>query len=328
MLNIERELDRYSRVTLRTVQDSLADDVRAGLTGPTKSLPCKYFYDEAGSKLFEQICGVPEYYLPRVEISILKAHAARMIELCPPDLSLVELGCGNSTKTRYLIDACLARQRDLTFHGIDIAPECLEKGARRLLRHYSQLRVIGLVGEFADGLNYLAGEPGGARLVVFLGSTIGNFDENELTGFLRMLRASLRTDDRLLLGIDLLKAPAVLEAAYDDAQGVTAKFNLNLLVRINRELSADFDLSGFRHRAVFNPPRGRVEMHLVSQRDQRVRIGGLDLEVSFRAGEMIHTENCYKHSFAGMRTLLAQNGFRTVVPFTDTKEMFCLILSQ
>lgn len=318
--------DRYTSVTLRTAAEDFAGDVRAGLTATPKHLPCRYFYDAAGSALFEQICDVPEYYLPRAETAILREHACRMIDLCPPELTLVELGCGNSTKTRFLIDACLARQPHLTFCGIDIAPECLEKGARRLLNDYSQLRVVGLVGEFADGLEYLARQSGGPRLVVFLGSTIGNFDERELADFFVMLRRCLRPVDRFLLGFDLLKDPAVLIAAYDDSLGVTAQFNLNILARINRDLSTDFDLARFRHRAVFDAERGRIEMHLVSLIDQQVRIGALGLVVHFSKGELTHTENCYKHSLAGMRSLLAGHGFEVQQKFTDRAEQFCHFL--
>ena len=318
--------ERYTPITLRTAAEDFAGDVRAGLTATPKHLPCRYFYDAAGSALFEQICEVPEYYLPRAETSILREHARRMIELCPTELTLVELGCGNSTKTRFLIDACLARQPHLTFCGIDIAPDCLEKGARRLLNDYSQLRVVGLIGEFADGLKYLAHETGEPRLVVFLGSTIGNFDEQELAGFFTMLRRCLRPIDRFLLGFDLLKDPAVLIAAYDDSQGVTAQFNLNILARINRDLNADFNRASFRHRAVFNAERERIEMHLVSLSDQQVRIGALDLVVRFSEGELIHTENCYKHSLAGMQSLLTRHGFEVQQPFTDRQNQFCLFL--
>ena len=318
--------DRYTAITLRAAAEDFAGDVRAGLTATPKLLPCRYFYDAAGSTLFEQICELPEYYLPRAETSILLEHARHMIELCSQELMLVELGCGNSKKTRYLIDACLARQPRLTFCGIDIAPECLEKGARRLLNVYPQLRVLGLVGEFADGLEHLARETGGPRLVVFLGSTIGNFDEHELAEFFSMLRRCLRPVDRFLLGFDLLKDPAVLIAAYDDSQGVTAQFNLNILARINRELDADFDLAAFRHRALFNAERGRIEMQLVSLSDQQVRIGALDLVVRFSKDEMIHTENCYKHSLTGMKSLLSRHSFEVLRPFADTGHQFCLFL--
>lgn len=320
------DAERYTSIELGSARPNLADEVRAGLSAATKTLPCRYFYDETGSKLFERICELPEYYLTRVETTILERHAARMTELCPENLELVELGCGNSRKTRFLIDACLARQEQLTFHGIDIEAECLAKGARRLIGEVSRLRVVGLVGDFSDGLSYLARAPGGPRLVAFLGSTVGNFDERELADFFTMLRRSLRPADRLLLGVDLLKDPAELIPAYDDSQGVTARFNMNILVRINRELGANFDLAAFRHRAIFNAARSRIEMHLESLGDQRVRIAAIGLEAVLRRGEMIHTENCYKHSEQAMTSILAAHGLEVVQPFSDADRRFGLFL--
>jgi dimethylhistidine N-methyltransferase len=319
---------RYAGITLRSVQDNLAHDIRQALTAPVKSLPCKYFYDEQGMALFEQICRLPEYYLTRVETAILKNRADQIIERCPSDLSLVELGSGSSTKSRFLIESCLARQQELTYYAIDISPGGLENGLRHLVQEYPQLRAVGLVGEFADGLSYLSTQAGETRLVAFLGSTVGNFTEDEIARFFTMLREELRPEDRFLLGVDLLKAPAVLEAAYDDSQGITARFNLNILARLNRELSADFDLAAFRHRAVFNPERSRIEMHLVSMRDQRVRIGDLELDIDFRQGESIHTENCYKYSPSRMESLLADHGFQVLCRFTDPHEQFCIFFAS
>lgn len=320
--------DRYASITLRSVQENLGFDVQQTLTAPIKSLPCKYFYDQRGMALFEQICSLPEYYLTRVETAILKNRAAQIIERCPSDLSLVELGSGSSTKSRFLIESCLARQQELTYYAIDISPGGLENGLRQLLQEYPQLRAVGLVGEFADGLSYLSTQAGEPRLVAFLGSTVGNFTEDEIARFFTMLREKLRPEDRLLLGVDLLKAPAVLEAAYDDSQGITAQFNLNILARINRELSADFDLAAFRHRAVLNRDRSRIEMHLVSVRDQRVRIGDLGLDIDFRQGESIHTENCYKYSPSRMESLLADHGFHVLCRFTDPHDQFCIFFAS
>ena len=320
--------ERYASITLRSAQANLARDVRQTLTAPTKSLPCKYFYDTEGMALFEQICGLPEYYLTRVETAILKNEAILIVELCPKELILVELGSGSSTKSRSLIEACLTRQEKLTYYAVDISATALQNGVGQLLDEYSKLRVMALVGEFADGLNYLATQASGPRLVAFLGSTVGNFTEEEIARFLTMLRQALRPTDRFLLGVDLLKDPAVLEAAYDDSQGITGKFNLNILVRLNRELSANFDLAAFQHQAVFSHERSRVEMHLVSLRDQRVRIGDLDLEIDLRQGETIHTENCYKYSVRGMESLLARHRFQVLRRFTDPQDQFCLFLAS
>jgi L-histidine N-alpha-methyltransferase len=320
--------DRYTCIALRHSQNTLAEDVRQTLTASGKRLPCKYFYDPDGNALFEQISELPEYYLTRVETAILERHAASIIEHCPSDLGLVELGSGSSTKVRYLIEACLARQQELTYYAVDISPAGLDNGTRQLLQDYPRLRVVGLVAEFENGLRHLAAVAGGPRLVAFLGSTVGNFTEEEIAGFFAMLRGHLRPMDRLLLGVDLIKDPAVLETAYDDAQGITAKFNLNILARLNRELSANFDPAAFRHRAVWNQARSRIEMHLVSVRDQCVRIADLDLDVEFRQGETIHTENCYKYSRSGMESLLTRHGFHVLGRFIDPQDQFCLFLAS
>lgn len=320
--------ERYTCIALRNTQNTLAEDVRQGLTAPSKWLSCKYFYDPEGNALFGQISQLPEYYLTRVETAILKSRAAHIIECCPSDLALVELGSGNSTKSRYLIESCLARQQELTYYAVDISPTGLEDGTRRLLHDCPRLRVVGVASEFEDGLRYLAEGASGPRLVAFLGSTIGNFTEEEIARFFTMLRSHLHPMDRLLLGVDLIKEPAVLIAAYDDSQGVTAKFNLNILTRLNRELSANFDLTAFRHRAVWNYERSRIEMHLVSLRDQCVNIADLDLAIEFRRDETIHTENCYKYSQAHIDSLLTDHGFQVLGAFSDPQEYFCLFLAS
>lgn len=320
--------ERFTCIVVSGAAHDLADDVRQGLTASFKSLPCKYFYDSAGMAFFEQICEQPEYYLTRVETAILESHAARIIERCPSDLTLVELGSGSSTKSRYLIEACLARQQALTYYAIDISPAGLQNGTRQLLHDYPRLRVVGVAAEFGDGLSYLAREASGPRLVAFLGSTIGNFTEDEIARFFTMLRRHLRPSDRLLLGVDLIKDQGVLEAAYDDARSVTARFNLNILARLNRELHTDFDLDAFRHRAVWNRERSRIEMHLVSLRDQRVRIADLNLDIDFRQGETIHTENCYKYSQSGMESLLTWHGFQVLCRLPDPQDQFCLFLAS
>lgn len=321
-----RDSSRFSLRLLRAAESSLAQDVRRGLTATPKHLPCKYFYDAAGLALYEQITRLPEYYLPRAETAILRQHTPAMLAHCPAPLTLVELGNGSSTKTRLLIEPCLARQDELTYYAIDLAPEALTQAGGDLLKDYAGLRFVGLAGEFSDGLTELEREPGPPRLSIFLGSTIGNLDEREIAEFFRGARHALRPQDRMLLGFDLRKDSAILVPAYDDAQGVTAAFNLNLLVRINRELGADFDVAAFRHRAVFNAPRSRIEMHLVSAKAQTVRLRALNLEVRLEAGETIHTENCYKHSWPAMQMLLERHGFGVLAAFFDPEQWFCHVL--
>jgi dimethylhistidine N-methyltransferase len=318
----------YTRIDLGADSEDLGPELRRALTAPQKVLPCKYLYDAAGLELFERICEVPEYYLTRTETAILQQQAPAILDLCPPKLTLVEMGSGSARKTRFLIEPCLARQRDLTYYAIDIAAAALDNAGPGLARDYPLLRFVGLAGDFDEGLDYLARQRGRPRLVVFLGSTVGNFTPKELAGFLRGLRRALRPEDRFLLGFDLLKDAGVLVRAYDDAAGVTARFNLNLLARLNREYGANFRLDAFAHRALFNRRESRVEMHLVSQCKQVVRVAGLDLELPFHEGETIHTENCYKHRREAMRAHLERHGFSVQGTFTDAQQWFCLFLAS
>ena len=322
------EQPRYTCFPLRTAPDDLARQLRAALTAPQKTLPCKYLYNPAGLALFEEICELPEYYLTRTETAILREQGRHIVGLCPGGLTLVELGSGSARKTRHLIEPCLDRQGELLYCAIDIAADAIEEAGRRLLRDYPALRFLGLAGDFADGLGHLARREGGPRLVAFLGSTVGNFTPAELDGFLAMLRRTLRPEDRFLLGFDLLKDPALLVPAYDDSRGVTARFNLNLLARLNREHGGDFDLGAFTHRAVWNAGQGRVEMHLVSRRPQLVCLRGLGLELTFREGETVHTENCYKHTEVAVRAALGRHGFAVRGAFTDPRRWFCLLLAS
>jgi L-histidine Nalpha-methyltransferase len=301
----------------------LAEDVRRGLAhARRKSLPPKYFYDELGSLLFEAICLLPEYYLTRAENEIFARYAAEIVEAAASSsarLTLLELGSGSAAKTRRIIEALLKRQERLTYAPVDISRTALEASAHALVKAYPPLRVAAYAGEYEAALPRLceAVEPGTRALVLFLGSNIGNFDRAGSRAFLSALRRALRAGDRLLLGADLRKERAVLEAAYDDPLGVTAAFNLNLLARINRELDADFDLRSFRHLALYDEAEGRVEMHLESGRPQVVGIAALGLSVSFQEGERIHTENSYKYDREELSRLAAQTGFTLAETWLD-----------
>jgi dimethylhistidine N-methyltransferase len=297
-------------------------DVRTGLSSRPKRLPCCYFYDAPGSQLFEDICEVPEYYLPRAEREILERHAPALAARFPGDVTLVELGSGNAAKTRLLIEALLARQEAVRYVPIDICRTVLEESALQLLRDYPPLDVLAIAAEYAEALPHLTTSAPGCKLILWLGSNVGNFDRSEAAAFLRRVSATMGPDDRLLVGIDLRKDRRVLERAYDDAQGVTAQFNLNLLARINRELGGRFDLGTFRHRAIYHEDLGRVEMYLDSLCDQCVRIERLDLEVRFAAGEAIHTENSYKYSPAEIAALAEGAGLRLERQWLDREQRF------
>lgn len=304
---------RIHRLT-SAVADDFAADVRRGLTAPRKFLPPKYFYDPLGSRLFDAICLVPEYYLTRAEADIFERHAAEIVEKARERASrvtLFELGSGSAEKTRRLINALLAKQARLAYVPVDISTAALEESASALLGDYAGLSVTAYAADYDTALPRLreSFEQEARALVLFLGSNVGNFDRAEARDFLRRVRASLRRGDALLLGADLKKEAATLEAAYDDPLGVTAAFNLNLLARINRELRADFSLRHFRHVAPYDAREGRIEMHLESTRAQTVRIAALDLDIDFRAGERIHTENSYKYSPDELAALAADTGF-------------------
>ncbi len=308
------------------VQDDFARAVKNGLEGERKRLPCRYLYDANGSELFEAICETPEYYLSRAESEILGAHAAELAARFPSGAGLVELGSGSSRKTRLLVEALLARHGQLHYWPIDISPSMLQKSARALLTDYPGLTVTAVAAEYRAGLRALDGHSGGARLVLWLGSNLGNFDRSEAARFLQRLRAGMRPEDRLLVGIDLRKERSMLERAYDDSRGATARFNLNLLERINRELDGDFDLEHFRHRAVYKDEAGHVELSLVSTRAQTVAVAAIDLEIHFCEGESIETERSYKYSPDEIHALARTGGFALEQQWLDAQSRFSLNL--
>ncbi|HEV2911773.1 MAG TPA: L-histidine N(alpha)-methyltransferase [Pyrinomonadaceae bacterium] len=319
----------HNLVGAQDLRATFAADVRAGLSARPLRLFPKYFYDDLGSKLFEAICLLPEYYLTRAENEIFSLYAEEIVAATSGEPgTLLEMGSGSASKTRRLVEALLKRQRELLYIPVDISLAALETSSRALLQAYAELRIEAYASDYYDGLAAL-GTPKqrqqqqeGHTLALFLGSNIGNFDHEEARRFLRALRGVLGAGDALLLGADLRKEPSVLEAAYDDALGLTAAFNLNLLSRINRELGADFNLRAFRHRALYNEEIGRVELYLESTRAQTVRLNGLEMEVEFAGGERIHTENSYKYDLEGLSQLAAATGFERARTWLDDGERF------
>jgi len=304
----------------------LAHEVELGLRAVPKRIPCRFFYDEAGSKLFEEICEQPEYYLTRAEDEILSRRAGVLARAVPPGADLVELGSGDAHKTRHLIAALLDERPTLRYVPIDISRSALLKSAESLLGIHPELTITAIEAEYERGLAILSEESSGPKLVLWLGSNVGNFEREAAAEFLGRLRRRFAPEDRLLIGIDLRKDPRVLERAYDDARGVTARFNRNVLARINAELDADFELARFRHVALYETQIGRVEMHLESERDQSTTIAKLKLAVSFRRGERIHTESSYKYSPAEISVLAGAAGMRLESTWLDERERFSLSL--
>ncbi|HJQ69572.1 MAG TPA: L-histidine N(alpha)-methyltransferase [Blastocatellia bacterium] len=302
------------RLARQEVSDEFAQDVRAGLTARPKRLAPRYFYDDLGSQLFEAICLLPEYYLTRAESEILRDHGDEIVSSVEGPVRLIELGSGSADKTRYLIEALLAKQPELHYLPIDISDVALDRSSAVLLHIYPRLRITAYAADYFTALRALtdAGvtdRQGKRTLALFLGSNIGNFNPDEAVEFLSRIRKMLHPEDGLLVGADLKKSAELLVPAYDDALGVTSAFNRNLLARINRELDADFDITRFEHRAIYNERLGRVESHLVSLAAQTVRIKALDLEVSFEPSESIHTENSYKFDLEQLAGLARQSGF-------------------
>jgi len=300
----------------------LAEDVRKGLSAQPKRFLPKYFYDELGSQLFEAICLLPEYYLTRAENEILQRYSDQIVAAIDGQKTLVEMGSGSASKTRLVIEALLRTQPELVFMPVDISASALESSSRILLQSYPKLRIEAYAADYFAGLAELGKKPRGRTLALFLGSNISNFDLEEALRFLRAMRSVLQRGDALLLGADLKKDPAVLEAAYNDALGVTSAFNLNVLARINRELGGTFDLRAFRHRAFYNETMGRIEIYIESLIKQQVRIEKLDLTVEFAEGELIHTENSYKYDEAGIKKLAAATDFKLSRTWLDSQERF------
>ena len=310
-----------------TFSTDLAREVKTGLTGQPKNLPYHYLYDPEGSRLFESICQLPEYYLTRAEKEILGTQRARIVATLPERVVLVELGSGNAAKTRILIEELLRRYGTLRYVPVDISPFMLKESSRALRKDYPGLEIVAIAGEYSQALAHLeAAADSQRKLILWLGSSIGNLEREDAARFLQLVRNRMAETDRLLIGIDLRKDRAILENAYDDSQGVTAEFNRNLLARVNREFGGHFDPSAFQHRAVYNEEAGRVEMYLVSDRSQEVLIEGFDLEVSFGMGEAIHTENSYKYSLPEIATLAATAGFTVQQQWFDADRRFSVNL--
>jgi dimethylhistidine N-methyltransferase len=294
-------------------QNGFAKDVRAGLTATPKTLKPKYLYDALGSVLFEAICLLPEYYLTRAETEIFERRASEIVAQLPAPITVVELGSGSSIKTRLLIKTILARQPRLCYQPIDISETILEQSAKQLLEDYSGLRITAHAADYTRGIASIERRDGEKVLALLLGSNIGNYMPDEARDLLRQVRNALRPGDGLLLGADLKKSRETLEAAYNDALNLTAAFSRNLLLRINRDLNADFDLRQFKHRAFFNEVQSRIEIHLVSLTEQIVNIRGAEaqpaLQVEFKSGETIHTENSYKYDLEALAALAKATGF-------------------
>jgi L-histidine N-alpha-methyltransferase len=305
---------------------ALADDVLDGLTRPFKELPPKHFYDARGAELFDRICDLPEYYPTRTERAILEARAEEIVELTGA-AEIVELGSGTAAKTRILLDAMQDAGTLRRYVPLDVTEQMIIETAAALVEEYPGLLVHGIVGDFERHLHHLPA-PLGPRMVAFLGGTIGNFTPGSRRRFLRGLAKAMGPDDHLLLGTDLVKDPATLEAAYDDSEGVTAEFNRNVLHVVNRELDADFDVDAFDHVAFFDHEREWIEMRLRAASRQHVHIGALGLDVEFEPREELRTEISAKFTHERLQGDLAAAGLELDRVFMDDDELFAVSLSK
>ncbi len=313
-----------------SIREQIASAVCEGLMSTPKWLPAWLFYDDAGSELFNRITDLPEYYLTRTERAILADHADEIVGLAADidALRIVELGAGSADKTRLLLSAAVDRQDTVIYEPVDVSPSALEEAQERIEREIPGVIVLPRVEDYTQSLELDAPNIGERRLVLYIGSSIGNFEPDEAGALLASIRAALVPGDSLLLGVDLVKEKSSLLAAYDDAAGVTADFNLNVLARLNRELGAGFDLGAFAHRAVWNATHSRIEMHLVSRKRQLVQIPALDLTLDFAFGETIHTENSYKYKPGQPEAVLTTAGFIPIARWTDDQNRFSVCLAR
>jgi L-histidine N-alpha-methyltransferase len=304
----------------------IVEDVSESLLKSPRSLSPKYFYDERGSELFDQICSTPEYYPTRTENTLLKKYAVDIIRKTQPE-QILELGSGYSVKTRRLFDACQHISHSCTYAPFDVCEEALIESAQKLSEEYQWLDLKPLLGDYNAGLGNLPSAQG-SHLYVFLGSTIGNFEQHEALAFVEELYNVMRTGDHLLIGVDRVKHTDVLHAAYNDSQGITAEFNLNVLHVLNRELNADFDVEAFSHSATFNTEKERIEMRLTSNKEQKVNIEELDKTIHFNKDESILTEISQKYTYIGIEEMLTSANFSITDHYEDEDEYFSLVLAS
>ena len=318
---------KYFKPSTIINQKTFANEIQTSLGNEPKSISPKFFYNENGSKLFDEICSLPEYYLYDSEIEILSNIKTDIKSYIDSEIHLVELGSGSSIKTRILLDTLYSIQTSVEYFPIDIS-NILTHSTQELSNIYKDLKITGIIDTYENGLNFIEHYDDKPNLVSFLGSSFGNFNPNEGIGFLKTISAMMKESDLFLIGFDLKKDESVLHNAYNDSKGVTAKFNLNVLKRINTELNADFDLSKFAHHAVYNELQGRIEMHLKSLCTQTVKIPDVNMSINVLKDELIHTENSYKFSISQIESKLEKASIGINKIWYDSRNYFALVLGQ
>lgn len=316
---------RYFKPHATKIEKSFADEIFSSLNRDSKYINPKFFYDKNGSNLFEKICTLPEYYPTRTEISILKKLQTELSAFLDGDFRLVELGSGTSVKTCLLLDIFSDQQDVIEYFPIDIS-EILTESSEQLLANYKNLSITGIVDTYEGGLEFLKTYDDKKNLIIFLGSSFGNFSSNDGYKFLETIHSTMKSDDLFLIGLDMVKDSKILESAYNDAQGITAKFNLNVLSRINNELDADFNLEHFSHHSLYNEHEQRIEIYLKSLTNQSVIISKSNLTLKLKKDELIHTEYSHKYHLSQIHSLLDNVGFELKHTWLDENKYFSLTL--
>jgi dimethylhistidine N-methyltransferase len=316
---------QYFKPHSTKIEKTFADEISSSLNRDSKYINPKFFYDKKGSSLFEKICDLPEYYPTRTEIKILKNIESDLFQYLDDSFRLVELGSGSSTKTRLILDIFNKIQNEIEYFPIDIS-EILTESSELLQRDYQDLKITGIIDTYEGGLEFIEKYDNKKNLIIFLGSSFGNFTPNEGKTFLQKINSIMKNDDLFLIGLDLVKDKKILEDAYDDSQGITAKFNLNVLSRINDELDADFVLNNFKHIAKYNEEYQRVEMYLKSLVNQSVIISKANLSLKLKQGELIHTEHSHKYKISQIKELMDETGFMIKQNWLDVNNHYALTL--
>ena len=316
---------QYFKPHATKIEKTFAEEISLSLGKTSKSIHPKFFYDKKGSDLFEKICSVSEYYPTRTEISILEKLQNELSSFLDEDFRLVELGSGSSTKTRLILDFLTSSQKTTEYFPIDIS-EILAESSEELLNDYKNLSITGIIDTYEGGLEFLKTYDEKNNLIIFLGSSFGNFSPIDGYQFLEKVYDTMKTGDLFLIGLDLVKDKTILESAYNDLEGITSKFNLNVLSRINDELDADFNLNNFSHHAIYNEKDQRIEMYLKSLVDQSIIVSKSDLELKLKKDELIHTEYSHKYRLSQIHDLLDDVGFDLKHTWFDDKKYFSLTL--
>ena len=317
----------YFKANHTEKQKTFAEEIASSLNHKLKFINPKYFYDNIGSHIFDKICNLPEYYPYKCESSILKNIACNLTPHLTSDVRLVELGSGSSTKTRLIINALFQSQKYVEYFPIDVS-DVLIDSAKELCCDYKNLKVTGVIDTYENGLDFIENYDNKPNLITFLGSSFGNFSERDGNNFLKRIHDLMKSSDYFLIGLDLKKDSNILFNAYNDTKGLTAKFNLNILERINKELDADFKISQFAHKAYYNESKGRIEMYLHSLSDQTVTIPKADVSIQLSENELIHTENSHKFTISQIGSMFEEVGLDIIQMWFDTKKYFGLILAK